>query len=139
MIGRIGARVLVIALAVPTAGFAEEPSRNGSPMPAADRASTGPAEGSADAFPSGRWMVTFANGVIETCEVREDGAVLLNEPRRCSSGKAHLCAGDVVIEYADDRTERWARVGSRMVVEHWFPSAAFPAARPVLGIAERAE
>ena len=46
--------------------------------------------------------------------------------------------GSVVIVYQDDRIERWTPVGKRMIVEHWYPGARFPAGGPVLGIADGA-
>ena len=89
-------------------------------------------------LPVGRWTVTFANGVVQTCEVRADGAAHVVEPHRNSPGKATVKGGAVVIVCDDDRAERWTRVSGRMVVEHWFPASAFPAGTPVRGVAERA-
>jgi predicted acyl esterase len=42
-----------------------------------------------------------------------------------------------VMKFEDDRVERWTRDGERLVAEHWFPSSQFPAATPVVGIAQR--
>ena len=50
------------------------------------------------------------------------------EPRRAASGKAVIEGVMVVILYDDGRVEYWTPIGSRMVVEHWFPAAQFPAA-----------
>lgn len=88
-------------------------------------------------LPAGRWTVEFSNGVTEKCEVQEDGAVSVVEERRMSLGKATAENGSVVIVYDDDRVERWTAVGLRMVVEHWFPGAAYSSTKPVLGIAHR--
>jgi hypothetical protein len=43
----------------------------------------------------------------------------------------------ILVTFADDRVERWTAVDKRMVVEHWFPAAAYPAGDKVLGIADR--
>jgi hypothetical protein len=88
-------------------------------------------------LPVGEWSIEFANGVIETCEIRKDGTASESEPNRKSDGKAVAKDGAIVIAFDDDRTERWTAVGKRMVVEHWFPSAKFPCGTPVLGIADR--
>jgi hypothetical protein len=40
------------------------------------------------AFPAGEWSVEFANGVIETCEIRKDGTASESDPNRKSDGKA---------------------------------------------------
>lgn len=88
-------------------------------------------------LPIGKWSVEFANGVIEVCEIREDGTAFVVEPLRASGGKAAVKGGSVVIVFEDDRVERWTPVGRRLVVEHWFPGSQLPTATPVLGIAER--
>jgi hypothetical protein len=59
----------------------------------------------------------------------------VDEPQRSSLGKARIREGDLMLYFEDDRIERWTRVGSQMVVEHWCPTAAFASERPVLGIA----
>jgi len=93
----------------------------------------------APAGPSGKWKVRFANGVVETCGF-EKGVATETEPLRQSTGTAMAQDdGSFVIAFGDDRTERWTAVGKRWVVEHWATSAAFPAGRPVLGIATRAD
>jgi hypothetical protein len=92
-----------------------------------------------DAKYVGRWMVTFSNGVIESCEVRDDGNASESETLRSSEGKVSQQAGAVVITFADDRVERWTAVGKRMVVEHWCPAAAYPAGDKVVGIADRVQ
>jgi hypothetical protein len=94
---------------------------------------------SPDAKFTGRWMVTFSNGVIESCEVRNDGSASESETLRSSEGKVTQQAGSVVITFADDRVERWTPVDKRMVVEHWFPAAAYPAGDRVVGIADRVQ
>ena len=88
-------------------------------------------------LPVGRWTVEFSNGVVERCEVRQDGTAAVVEPRRTEEGKAVVQGRSVMLTYQDDRVERWTAVGRRMVVEHWYPGARFPCAAPVLGIAER--
>src|SRR4051812_31215842 len=72
-------------------------------------------------LPVGRWVVSFENGVVQTCEVRKDGAIHVVEPHRNSGGKATLEGRSVVIKCDDDRAERWTRVEGRLVVEHWCP------------------
>ncbi len=42
------------------------------------------------AMPAGRWSVTFANGVSQTCEIRRDGTASVVEPRRNSNGKTQV-------------------------------------------------
>jgi hypothetical protein len=88
-------------------------------------------------LPTGEWSVEFANGVVETCEIRKDGTASESEPNRKSNGKAVDKDGAIVITFDDDRTERWTPVGKRMVVEHWYPSSQYPCGKPVLGIGDR--
>jgi hypothetical protein len=87
----------------------------------------------------GTYKVEFANGVVESCEINEFATASVVEPLRSSTGRLETKGGSIVIAFKDDRTERWTPVGKKYVVEHWFPSAQFPAGTPVLGIAERAE
>lgn len=121
-----GARLLagaaVLALCLPAAGYAPAPHRT-------NRASVSRL--------AGRWTVEFANGVVETCEVRRDGKASVAEPRRSSPGKAENKGGAVVITFDDGRVERWAVRGGRVVVEHWFPASQYPAGAPVRGVARR--
>jgi hypothetical protein len=94
---------------------------------------------SPDARFVGRWMLTFSNGVIESCEVHNDGSASESETLRSSEGKVSQQGGVIVVTFADDRVERWTAVGKRMVVEHWFPAAAYPAGEKVVGIADRVQ
>jgi hypothetical protein len=87
----------------------------------------------------GRWMITFSNGVVESCEVRNDGSASESEPLRSSEGKVSQQAGAIVVTFADDRVERWTAVDRRMVVEHWPTAAAYPAGERVVGIADRVQ
>jgi hypothetical protein len=82
----------------------------------------------------GKWTVTFANGVVETCDVRANWTVSASEPKRSADGKAEVKGNALVITFADDRVERWTTVDKRVVVEHFFPGAEFPAGARVLGI-----
>jgi len=100
-------------------------------------ASAGNAPAPQRSLPAGEWSVVFANGVVETCAIRKDGTASESEPNRKSDGKAVDKDGALVITFDDDRTERWTRVGKRMVVEHWFPSSTYPCGTPVRGIADR--
>jgi hypothetical protein len=93
----------------------------------------------ADGLPAGKWTAEFANGVVETCEIKKDGTTSVVEPRRTAGGKVTARDGAFVIACEDDRLERWTPVGKRMVVEHWFPASQVPVVTPVLGIAERAQ
>jgi hypothetical protein len=95
-----------------------------------------PADPPAPAAPAGKWRVKFANGVVETCAF-DQGTATETEPLRQSTGKPEAQDGSFVIAFGDDRAERWTPVGKRWVVEHWYPSAAYPAGRPVVGIASR--
>lgn len=88
-------------------------------------------------LPAGTWCIEFANRVLETCEIRNDGTASVAEPRRMSSGKTSVQDGSVLIHFDDDRVERWTAVGERQVVEHWFPASQFSIGTPVLGIAQR--
>lgn len=85
----------------------------------------------------GKWQVEFANGVSQICEIGKSGETTVVEPQRKSRGKGVVQGASIVITFDDDRVERWTPVGKRQVVEHWFPGLQFPAATPVLGIAER--
>jgi hypothetical protein len=86
---------------------------------------------------AGTWNVEFSNGVTEVCEIGNDAAVVVNEPRRSSLGTIVVTNGSLVLTFRDDRIERWTAVGKRFVVEHWFPGSRFPTANAVFGIAER--
>jgi len=88
-------------------------------------------------LPVGRWCVEFTNEVIQLCEIRSGGEAFVRQPHRKAGGTAAIKDGKVVIDYQDDRIERWGAVGRRMVVEHWCPSTSYPSGSPVLGIAER--
>jgi hypothetical protein len=88
-------------------------------------------------LPVGRWTVRFANGVVETCEIRSDRTAAVKEPLRSSPGKAEARGGTVVITFDDDRLERWTARGSQMVVEHWFPASQYPSGPKVMGLATR--
>jgi hypothetical protein len=89
------------------------------------------------AHPVGKWRITFTNGVIETCEIGPDGSASEAEPLRSSPGRWTEADGAVVVRFSDDRLERWKKVVDRWQVEHWCPSAAYPAGKPVVGIARR--
>lgn len=100
---------------------------------------------------AGRWSVEFANGVKQTCEIREDETASVVEPGRTSGGQVGVQNRAIVIAYDDNRVERWTLVGKRLVVEHWAPVPGpqrwaghpplrpLPTSTPVLGIAERAQ
>ncbi len=96
-----------------------------------------PKPDAAEGLPDGKWSVEFANGVVETCEIKKDGTASVVEPLRSSAGKVTVKDGAFLIACEDDRLERWTPVGKRMVVEHWFPGSQVPVVTPVLGIAER--
>jgi hypothetical protein len=87
----------------------------------------------------GKWKVEFANGVVQESHIRRDGDASVEEPRRRSNGTAQAQGGALVITFDDDRVERWTPVGTRFVVEHWFPGLRLPTTTAVLGIAERAK
>ena len=91
-----------------------------------------------ESLPSGKYRVEFLNGVVEVCHFEKEN-VSESEPARSSGGKATVKDGAAVLTFEDDRTERWTPAGKRWLVEHWCPSSAYPAAKPVLGIAEREE
>jgi hypothetical protein len=88
------------------------------------------------ALPVGDWEIQFASGVVQKCSIRRDGSASVTEPLRTSDGTAVGEPDSVVIRFRDDRTERWTRIGNRVVVEHWFPSSEFPAGARVLGIGD---
>src|SRR5262245_19838424 len=87
-------------------------------------------------LPAGQWVIEFANGVVETCEIRKDGTASVSEPNRTSAGKAIKIGGAIVISFDDDRVERWTPIGQRMVVEHWAEGNQFPSGPAVRGIGE---
>ena len=89
------------------------------------------------AHPVGRWRITFANGVVETCDIRPEGTAAESEPLRSSPGKWKEVDGSVVVTFDDDRLERWTKDGNRWRVEHWCPVSAYPAGPPVVGTAKR--
>ncbi len=93
----------------------------------------------AASLPVGRWSLTFANGVRQTCEIGQDGAASVVEPLRTSKGKAVVSGDSIVVTFEDERVERWTPVAERIVVEHWHPAIRVPVSTPVLGIAERAK
>jgi len=68
--------------------------------------------------------------------VHADWTACESEPKRSAVGKAEIKDNALVIMFADDWIERWTAVDKRMVVEHWFPAAAYPAGARVLGIAD---
>jgi hypothetical protein len=119
--------VAALGLVLPPPSWADPPSRSAPVPPPSPQA--GPL--------AGRWVVEFANGVAEECEIGQDGTVSVAEPRRSSAGKVTARDGAVVVAYDDDRVERWTPVGGKAVVEHWYPGSAFPSGAPVLGIARR--
>ena len=86
---------------------------------------------------AGHWVVEFANGVVETCEVRADGTASVVEPARSSQGKTAAKGSAVVITFDDDRVERWSGTGASVMVEHWFPASRYPAGPSVVGTARR--
>jgi hypothetical protein len=88
-------------------------------------------------IPVGRWRVEFANGVVETCEIRHDRSAYVSEPRRNSPGTARVKDGATIVLFQDNRAERWKLDGNRWLVEHWCPSAECPNGVPVVGVAER--
>jgi hypothetical protein len=91
------------------------------------------------ALPVGDWKIEFANGVVEKCSIRADGAASVTEPLRSADGTVTRGPDSVVISFGDNRTERWTRIGDRIVVEHWCPSSEYPAGARVLGIGDLLE
>ena len=81
--------------------------------------------------------MTFANGVVELCDVRANWKASESEPKRSADGKAEVKGNALVIAFAEDRVERWTTVDKRVVVEHFFPGTEIPAGARVLGIADR--
>src|SRR5215472_14809787 len=75
---------------------------------------------------AGKWTVEFANGVVETCEIKKDGTASVVEPRRSAGGRVTAKDGSFVVACEDDRLERWTPVGQRMAVEHWYPGSRVP-------------
>ncbi len=90
-------------------------------------------------LPVGKWSVEFANGASESCEIRADGTASVVELTRKSAGTATIDGGAIVIAWDDNRVERWTTVGNRLVVEHWFPANQMATAKPVFGIAIKAD
>ncbi len=85
----------------------------------------------------GKSTVAFANGVVETCDVRANWTASESEPNLSANGKAEVKGNALVISFADNRFERWTSVAKRVVVEHFFPGTELPAGAKVLGIADR--
>jgi hypothetical protein len=90
-------------------------------------------------FPTGKWNMVKAGGVYGTYSFRADGTVEWIERDRKAVGKMSVKDGLVVITYPDDRIERLTPSGSRLVVEHWFPSSGYPTAFPNFAFAEKAK
>lgn len=111
---------LAVALAVPLLLAAAPRLRNPDP-----------------AHPVGSWRITFANGVIETCEIKPDGSATESEPLRSSPGKWKVVDRSIIVTFDDNRLERWTNDGERWRVEHWCPVAAYPEGSPVVGVAKR--
>jgi hypothetical protein len=86
---------------------------------------------------AGKWTVTFANGVVESCNLRKDGTASVVEPARSSGGKAEDKNKAVVITFDDGRIERWSDSGTSVKVEHWYPASGYPSGPSVLGSARR--
>lgn len=105
-------------------------------LPHSGRPPPPPAQNAERSF-AGSWTVRFANGVVESCTIKDDDTVSVSEPKRSATGKAETKDGVMTIQFKDDRVERWTAIGKRMVVEHWFPAAMYPDGPRVLGIAER--
>jgi len=87
--------------------------------------------------PVGNWRIRFANGVIQTCQIANDGSAAAAEPLRQSPGKWKVVGRTVVITFDDDRIERWTKADGGWTVEHWCPTSAFGRDRPVVGTARR--
>lgn len=85
----------------------------------------------------GKWTVEFTNGVRQKCEVTKEGKATVEEPLRSSPGKVVMQGGSILIQYEDDRAERWTAIGNRFIVEHWFPASQLPTGTAVIGIADR--
>lgn len=113
-------RCVVLLLIVLGLGFAPAPVFRIRPIPLA-----------------GKWSVKFANGVVETCELRANGRASVAEPARSSGGKAEAEGNAVVITFDDDRIERWSVRGAGVAVEHWFPASQYPAGPSVRGSGRR--
>ena len=99
---------------------------------------TTPLAAAVPGLPVGKWIVRFANGVAEACEIRADATATVVETPRSSGGKVTVEGNSFLIRYEDDRVERWTPVAKRMVVEHWFPGSQMGESRPELGVADRA-
>ena len=87
-------------------------------------------------LPAGKWVIEFANGVVEKVEVKKDGTATVSEPARTSTGKVTAIQGTFLFVCEDGRVERWTPVGKRMVVEHWPSADQYPNGTPVRGIAD---
>lgn len=86
----------------------------------------------------GEWTVEFTNGVVERCSIERDGKAAVADQVRSAGGRADLESGGVVVlTFDDDRTERWTPDGKGYVVDHWYPTSAYPKGTPVRGTAER--
>ena len=86
---------------------------------------------------AGRWSVEFANGVVETCELRADGGASVAEPARASGGKSRVVGAALVITFEDGRVERWKVGSAGVAVEHWSPASRYPSGPSVRGTARR--
>jgi hypothetical protein len=124
---RLAAAVLLVAI---TAAAGGETAFSYAPAPP-------PRSRASPRLLAGRWTVKFANGVVQTSELRPDGTASVAEPARSSGGKAEVRGDAVVITFDDGRVERWSVSGTSVVVEHWFPASRYPSGPSVRGAARR--
>ena len=103
--------VAALALVLPPPSWADPPAPPASVTPSAPQA--GPL--------AGRWIVEFANGVAEVCEIGQDGTASVAEPRRSSGGKVTARDGAIVVAYDDDRVERAAMAPTQGHRLHEYP------------------
>src|SRR5262249_16206087 len=85
----------------------------------------------------GQWRVEFANGVTGGCAIAKGGTAPVIEAQRAARGKTPGRQSSGGIVYDEDRAERCAPGGKRVVVGHWDPGSALPTGTRVGGIAER--
>jgi len=81
-------------------------------------------------YPLGKWQMILGTDVVGTYDFRPDGTVFWKQKARQAIAKVTLRDGVILIVYPDDRTERMTPSGSRLIIEHWFPSSLYPSKFP---------
>ena len=87
---------------------------------------------------AGEWQVFYCSNARRTYVIKADGSVDWTAPGSGRRGRLRNVNGDTVIEFGDDRLERWTYGGGRIWIEHYNPKGQYPKGPPTLiGVAAR--